>query len=238
MNIPLTPIRFLRYARQQFPNKTAVVCRDQRFTYTQLAERAGRLAGALKSMGAAPGDRVAFLSTNCHHLLEAYYGVLEAGCVLLPLNVRVTPAEMVYVLNDAGARFLFVDSQFLRLVDGFCQEVLSVENFVLLDGAVVPACDTPVEAVAGRSVGTVEGLARDGRPHPVQQAILDRQAAQCGFCISGITVRAAALLEQTPAPDAAAVAEALDRNLCRCGAQRRIIDAVVAAGRAAGDGAP
>ena len=135
MNIPLTPIRFLRYARQQYPNKTAVACRDQRFTYTQLAERAGRLAGALKAMGAAPGDRVAFLSTNCHHLLEAYYGVLEAGCVLLPLNVRVTPAEMVYVLNDAGARFLFVDSQFLRLVDGFCQEVLSVENFVLLDGA-------------------------------------------------------------------------------------------------------
>jgi nicotinate dehydrogenase subunit A len=105
--------------------------------------------------------------------------------------------------------------------------------FVRLDGAVVPSCDTPVEAAAGHAVGTVEGLARDGRPHPVQQAILDRQAAQCGFCLSGITVAAAALLEQTPAPDAATVAEALDRNLCRCGAQRRIIDAVVAAGEAA-----
>ncbi|MGZ4508512.1 MAG: (2Fe-2S)-binding protein [Blastococcus sp.] len=104
--------------------------------------------------------------------------------------------------------------------------------FVRLDGAVVPSCDTPVEAAAGRSVGTVEGLTRDGRPHPVQQAILDRQAAQCGFCISGIAVRAAALLEETSAPDAAAVARALDRNLCRCGAHRRIIDAVVAAGEA------
>src|SRR5512138_2067686 len=131
MNIPLTPIRVLRYARQQFPNKTAVVCRDQRFTYAQLAERAGRLAGALAALGAAPGDRVAFLSANCHRLLEAYFGVLEAGCVLLPLNVRVAPSELAYVLNDAGARFLFVDSQFLRVVDSFCQEVLSVENFVL-----------------------------------------------------------------------------------------------------------
>jgi aerobic-type carbon monoxide dehydrogenase small subunit (CoxS/CutS family) len=105
--------------------------------------------------------------------------------------------------------------------------------FVRMDDAVVPSCDTPVWAAVGRSVVTVEGLAPDGQLHPVQQALLDHQAVQCGFCISGITVRAAALLEEHPHPDAAAVAEALDRNLCRCGAQRRIIDAVVDAGRRA-----
>jgi aerobic-type carbon monoxide dehydrogenase small subunit (CoxS/CutS family) len=105
--------------------------------------------------------------------------------------------------------------------------------FVRLDGAVVPSCDTPVWAAAGRSVVTVEGLAPEGELHPVQQALLDHQAAQCGFCISGIAVRAAALLEEEPQPDAARVAAALDRNLCRCGAQRRIIDAVVDAGRRA-----
>jgi nicotinate dehydrogenase subunit A len=105
--------------------------------------------------------------------------------------------------------------------------------FVRMDGAVVPACDTPVWSAAGRSVVTVEGLAPDGDLHPVQQALLDHQAAQCGFCISGIAVRAAALLEDVPAPDADAVARALDRNLCRCGAQRRIVAAVVAAGRPA-----
>jgi nicotinate dehydrogenase subunit A len=104
--------------------------------------------------------------------------------------------------------------------------------FVRLDGAVVPSCDTPVWAAAGHDVVTVEGLRTDGALHPVQQALLDRQAAQCGFCISGIAVRAAALLEEVPSPDAATVALALDRNLCRCGAQRRIIDAVVAAGGA------
>jgi nicotinate dehydrogenase subunit A len=108
--------------------------------------------------------------------------------------------------------------------------------FVRMDDAVVPACDTPMWSAAGRSVVTVEGLARDGELHPVQQALLDFQAAQCGFCISGIAVRAAALLEEEPAPDAAAVARALDRNLCRCGAQRRIIEAVVAAGRAVAGG--
>ena len=101
--------------------------------------------------------------------------------------------------------------------------------FVRLDGAVVPACDTPLWQVEGREVLTVEGLSVDG-PHPVQRAILDRQAAQCGYCISGVVVRAAALLEEHPHPDEAAVAAALDRNLCRCGVQRRILDAVVAAG--------
>jgi nicotinate dehydrogenase subunit A len=108
--------------------------------------------------------------------------------------------------------------------------------FVRMDDAVVPACDTPVWSAAGRSVVTVEGLAPDGRLHPVQQALLDAQAAQCGFCISGIAVRAAALLDEDPAPDAATVARALDGNLCRCGAQRRIIDAVVAAGKASQGG--
>ncbi len=108
--------------------------------------------------------------------------------------------------------------------------------FVRMDDAVVPACDTPMWSAAGRSVVTVEGLAPDGELHPVQQALLDSQAAQCGFCISGIAVRAAALLEDETAPDAATVARALDRNLCRCGAQRRIIEAVVAAGRPAAGG--
>lgn len=102
--------------------------------------------------------------------------------------------------------------------------------FVRVDGAVIPACDTPLWSVAGKDVVTVEGLETPERLHPVQQAILDRQAAQCGFCISGIVMSAAALLEENPRPDEAAVAEALDRNLCRCGSQRRIIAAVVEAG--------
>jgi nicotinate dehydrogenase subunit A len=107
--------------------------------------------------------------------------------------------------------------------------------FVQVDGRPMPACDTPLWAVEGKAVTTVEGLAGsradDGRLHPVQQAFLDEQAAQCGFCVSGILVTAAALLDHEPRPDEAAVAAALDRHLCRCGVQRRMITAVVRAGR-------
>lgn len=110
-----------------------------------------------------------------------------------------------------------------------CGQGLCGACFVEVDGTVLPSCQTPVWQVEGQAVTTVEGLSEDGVPHPVQQAILDRQAAQCGFCISGIVVRAAVLLRDEPEADADRVAEALERNLCRCGTQRRIIEAVLAA---------
>jgi len=133
VNIPLTPIRFLRYAEQQYPQRTAVVCGKERFTYAQFAGRVGRLAGALRKLGIQPGDRVAFLSTNCHRLLEAYYGVLEAGAVLLPLNIRLSTHELAYILNDAGARVLFVQNHFHELVESFHPELSSVKVFYSLD---------------------------------------------------------------------------------------------------------
>ena len=101
--------------------------------------------------------------------------------------------------------------------------------FVRLDGAVVPSCDTPLGQAEGTEVVTVEGLSPDGAPHPVQQAVLENQAAQCGFCISGIAVNAATLLDQQPDADEDTIVAALDRNLCRCGVQRRIVDAVLSA---------
>ncbi|HYL11937.1 MAG TPA: long-chain-fatty-acid--CoA ligase [Terriglobales bacterium] len=133
MMVPLTPIRFLRYAEQQFPRKTAVVCGQQRFTYADFGSRAGRLAGALQSRGVKAGDRVAFLSTNCHRLLEAYYGVLDASAVLLPVNIRLSPQELGYILNDAGVNILFLESAFLPLVESFRNSV-PIKDFVLLDG--------------------------------------------------------------------------------------------------------
>src|SRR5215471_6279054 len=135
MNVPLTPIRFLRYAEAQFPRKIAIVCRDQRFTYAQFADRASRLAGALRQMAIGDGDRVAFLSINCHRLLEAYYGVLETGAALLPLNVRLAPAEIAFILRDASPRVLFLEKIFLPLVEAFRLQTPSIEKFVLLDDA-------------------------------------------------------------------------------------------------------
>ena len=135
MNIPLTPLRFLRYAEQQYPGRTAVVCHQERFTYAQFSERVGRLAGALRQAGVQPGDRVAFLSANCHRLLEAYYGVPEAGAVLLPLNIRLASEELAYILNDSGATILFVEKQFLGLVESFRKNLRAVRKFVQLDGS-------------------------------------------------------------------------------------------------------
>jgi fatty-acyl-CoA synthase len=135
MNIPLTPLRFLRYAEQQYPRRIAVVCNQDSFTYAQFADRVGRLAGALRQASVQPGDRVAFLSANCHRLLEAYYGVLEAGAVLLPLNIRLAPGELSYILNDSEAAILFVEKQFLGMVDSFRKDIPSVKTFVQLEGA-------------------------------------------------------------------------------------------------------
>ncbi len=136
MNVPLTPIRFLRYAAEQFPRKTAVVCGAERFTYAQFAERAARLAGALRAAGIGAGDRVAYLSTNCHRLLEAYYGVIEAGAILLPLNIRLAPTELAYILRDSGAKMLFVESAFLKMVESFRAEISVVKSIHALDGDV------------------------------------------------------------------------------------------------------
>ena len=131
MNIPLTPMRFLRYAEEQFPRRTAVVCGKERKTYAQFAERVEQLAGALRESGLKPGDRVAFLSTNCHRLLEAYYGVIEAGAVLLPLNVRLAPQELAYILEDAGAKILFLQEMFLPVVESFRQNLTAIKSFHL-----------------------------------------------------------------------------------------------------------
>jgi nicotinate dehydrogenase subunit B len=102
---------------------------------------------------------------------------------------------------------------------------------VLVDGSARSSCDVPVSAV-NTPVTTVEGLFRDGRLHPVQQAFIDEQATQCGYCTPGMVVAAAGLLRDNPAPTYQQVREALDGNLCRCGAHGRIVRAVLkAAGR-------
>ena len=98
--------------------------------------------------------------------------------------------------------------------------------FVLLDGKPRSSCDLPAGAAAGRDVVTVEGLAAGGRPHPVQQAFIDEQAAQCGYCTAGLVISAVALLRSNPAPTEEQVREALQPHLCRCGAHGRVLRAV------------
>jgi len=100
---------------------------------------------------------------------------------------------------------------------------------VLVDGVAARSCVLPVSAVAGRKVTTLEGLASDGALHPVQQAFVEEQGTQCGYCLNGMIMTLAALLDRNPTPDEAEIRQALRYNLCRCGAHVEIIAAALKA---------
>ncbi len=97
---------------------------------------------------------------------------------------------------------------------------------VLIDGEPAKSCGKALSTVAGRAVTTIEGLGSRDRPHPLQQAFLDEQAGQCGYCLPGILISAAALLDRNPAPSRAEIATAIDDNICRCGSHVRILRAI------------
>ena len=151
----------------------------------------------------------------------------------ITLNVngvsRSVPAEpdtpLLYVLrNDLelnGAKFGCGLSQC-----GACT--------VLIDGKAVRSCVTPVGAVDKSEITTVEGLGSIEKPHALQQAFIDEQAAQCGYCISGMIMSAKELLDRNPRPSEQDVRTALEGNLCRCGTHNRIINAVLRAAQANG----
>jgi nicotinate dehydrogenase subunit A len=100
---------------------------------------------------------------------------------------------------------------------------------VIVDGHAVTSCDLPLWSVADKDVTTIEGLGSADRPHPLQTAFIAEQALQCGYCVPGILMSAAALLRRNPSPSAGEVRAALDRNLCRCGSHNRMVRAVLRA---------
>jgi len=100
---------------------------------------------------------------------------------------------------------------------------------VMLGDRAVTACDTPLWSVAEKEITTIEGLGTSAHPHPLQRAFIAEQAMQCGYCVAGILISAAALLKRTARPTEAEVRAALDGNLCRCGSQNRMVRAVLRA---------
>ena len=105
---------------------------------------------------------------------------------------------------------------------------------VLVNGAARRSCVTPVGSIEGNEVTTLEGLGTIEKPHPLQKAFIDEQAAQCGYCINGFIMKAKELLDQKPHPTEADVREALAGHLCRCGTHNRIIAAIMRAGKPTG----
>ena len=100
---------------------------------------------------------------------------------------------------------------------------------VMVDGRAMASCDMPMWSVADKDVVTVEGLGTAEQPHPLQRAFIAEQAMQCGYCVSGILISAAALLKRNPSAEETEVRAALDRNLCRCGSHNRMVRAVLRA---------
>jgi aerobic-type carbon monoxide dehydrogenase small subunit (CoxS/CutS family) len=102
---------------------------------------------------------------------------------------------------------------------------------VLVDGQATRSCVTRVGTLQGKSIQTIEGLAEGNRLHPVQQAFLDAEALQCGYCTPGMVMAAVGLLRQNPNPSAEDISRAMDRNVCRCGTYPRIVQAIRGAAR-------
>jgi nicotinate dehydrogenase subunit A len=109
---------------------------------------------------------------------------------------------------------------------------------VLLDGKAAKSCETPIGALTNTEIITVEGLGTVGRPHPLQQAFMDEQAVQCGYCTSGMIMSAKELLDRNPRPSEGEARAALAGNLCRCGIHNRVVRAVLRAAQLIGSAKP
>jgi len=146
----------------------------------------------------------------------------------------------VRVVTDSERTLLWVVRTELALTGTKfgCGEGLCGACTVLVDNAAVASCQITVGAVAGKSVRTIEGLASNGRLHPIQEAFAQQDALQCGFCTPGMILKAYSLLASNLKPTREQIVAAMDDNLCRCGAHKRILEAVEAASRAMKGGLP
>ncbi|MFI5259890.1 MAG: long-chain-fatty-acid--CoA ligase [Candidatus Limnocylindrales bacterium] len=135
MFVPLSVLEFRDRAETYFADRVGVVDGERRFTYRQFGERTHRLANALVDLGVKAGERVSFITYNTHQLLEAYYGVLEAGAVLNPVNIRLTPKEIAYILGHAGSKVVFFHKDFKPLVEALIPDLPTRPRFVIMEGA-------------------------------------------------------------------------------------------------------
>jgi len=131
----LTPTAFLARAAVVFPDRVGVVDGERRFTYAEFHDRCLRMAGALRELGVAPGERIAVLAPNTHLLLAAHYAVPFAGAVLVALNTRITATDIAYILRHAGAKLLIHDASFAQTAHEACAQARSGVRALCAGGA-------------------------------------------------------------------------------------------------------
>lgn len=158
-----------------FGSKIGIVSGPRQFTYAEFGERAERLANALPKFGIAAGDRVAYLSFNNHQLIEGYYGVVQARAIVMPLNVRLSEAELTAILNHSGAKMLLFENDFAPIIEKLRNNCRGVERWVTLDEK-IPAADV-----------CYEELISAGRPEHADIFSYDESAIAELFYTSGST---------------------------------------------------
>ena len=126
METPLTPLEFMRRARALYSDREAVVDGETRLTHAEFFDRCDRWSMALQRLGVRQGDRVAYISPNTHKNLEAFYGVPQIGAVLVPINYRLSAAEVQYILEHSGAQVVCVHVDYLEMVDGLLAKCPSI----------------------------------------------------------------------------------------------------------------
>ncbi|MCC7365429.1 MAG: long-chain-fatty-acid--CoA ligase [Dehalococcoidia bacterium] len=131
MEVPLLVNDFLRRAAKLYPNKTAIIDGDLRFTYAEYQARCNQLGHALLDLGIAKGDRVCILSPNSHFFLESYYAVTQIGAILVPLNYRLVAADHEYIINHAGVKAVLVDYEYTKVVDEIRASLPNVKHWIV-----------------------------------------------------------------------------------------------------------
>ncbi len=134
MFIPMSVLEFRDRAEAYYGDKVGVVDGDREFTYREFAERTHRLANVLRDLGVEKGDRVSFITYNTHQLLEAYFGVIEAGAILNPINIRLAPHEIAYIVGHAGSKVLFYHHDFTPLVEAMLPHMQRRPTLVVMEG--------------------------------------------------------------------------------------------------------
>ncbi|HEX2755860.1 MAG TPA: fatty acid--CoA ligase [Candidatus Limnocylindrales bacterium] len=147
MFVPLSVLEFRDRAALFFGDKVGIIDGERQFTYRAFAERTHRLANALRGIGVGAGDRVSFITYNTHQLLEAYYGVLEAGAVLNPINIRLAAHEIAFILDHAASRVVVFHHDFLPLIEQIGPRLASRPTFVVLEGDAGGLVDHEYEAL-------------------------------------------------------------------------------------------
>jgi fatty-acyl-CoA synthase len=176
----LTPLQFIQRTVSVYRDKIAIIHGEKQYTYAEFGKRVNRLASALRKNELQPGDRVAFLSPNTPAMIEAHFGVPLAGGVLVAINIRLAAEEIAYIINHAGATFLFVDTELAHLIQPVLPELTKVRHIITIDD---------VKHVSELKGLDYEKFLNQGDAAPVQWVLNDEMETICINYTSGTTGR-------------------------------------------------